>query len=151
MKLSDSDRLKAVVKWLTVQTGKRQSEVGEMLGYNNASSFSQVLNGKKKIPREFCTRLASLDPRINIDFLTGASEEMLKDAGNDVQTAPERPRSPRPDKSPVRTSKAPENGIFVPTELVQMISDLSATIKDQQDMIRALVNTWIKTREGGEK
>lgn len=143
MILTGAERAKYVVRFLMKETGKTQAEIALDLGYNNTTVLSQILNGKKSVPQNFFTRLASLDPRINMEFLTGESEEMLNMPAEFAGTAPERPRTPSPEDFPARPGKASENGIFVPTELVQMISDLSATIKDQQDMIRALVDSWI--------
>lgn len=114
------------------------------MGYDNKSTFSQFLNGHKQIPRGFPSRLATLDPRINILFLTGESDDMLLSAPGGPEVPLFSTQTPSCSKSPAKKVNAPENGIFVPSELVQMISDLSATIKDQQKMISSLVDTWVK-------
>lgn len=144
MGLTQTERIRTIVYWLSGQTGKPLHKIGRELGYNNRSAFSQVLNGPKAVPKDFPERVAALDPRINIDYLTGASDEMFVDANNAQETAPESHEIAQVDKSPIRREKRAENGIFVPSELVQMISDLSATIKDQQRIITTLVETWAK-------
>ena len=35
-------------------------------------------------------------------------------------------------------------GIYVPKELTQLITDMTSVIKDQQAMIRTLVDAWVK-------
>lgn len=112
-----------------------------MLGYTSNTSFSQVLNDKKVFPKNLPDRIAALDPRINIDFLTGISDEMIIGEGT--------PEVQRKDPTPT-----PRVGIFVPPELAQMVTDLTATIKEQQvtvreqqAMIRTLIDEWKKERE----
>lgn len=145
MGLTQTERIRTIVYWLSGQTGKPLHEIGRTLGYNNRSAFSQVLNGPKAVPKDFPERVAALDPRINIDFLTGASDEMFVNANNAQETAPESHEiAPVDNKNPIRREKRAENGVFVPAELVQMITDLSATIKDQQKMITLLVEKWVK-------
>ena len=77
MVLKQADKARIVVKWLAEQKGVPMSKIGEMVGYSNASAFSQVLNSKKKLPPSLPERIAALDPRINIDFLTGESQDMI--------------------------------------------------------------------------
>lgn len=134
MVLSRSDRCRMVVKWLSEQKKMPMSKVGELIGYNNASSFSQVLNDKRDVPSTFPARIASLDPRINIDFLTGESDEMLL-PGN-IQ--------PGTDELAKRQSKARESGVYMPPELLQMFADLSSTVRDQQHLISTLINNITK-------
>lgn len=144
MALTQSERVRAVVRWLSGQTGKNQMEIAHQLGYDNKSTFSSFLNGHKTVPHSLPSKLADLDPRINIDFLLGTSDEMLlyvpKDDGIPLKSTNAVPE----DESLIDAPKRPENGIFVPSELVQMISDLSTTIKDQQRIITTLVETWAK-------
>ena len=135
MDLSAADRLKAVVKWYSGQTGKTQREIGASIGYPKDTVFSQFLNGHKEIPKALPAKIAALDPRINIGFLKGESEEMLL-PGN-VQ--------PRPDLISVPAS-AKKTGVFLPNELVQMFSDLSAAVRSQQETIAALVKSSLKDR-----
>lgn len=110
------------------------SQVGELIGYTNASSFSQVLNSKRDIPSTFPARIASLDPRINIDFLTGDSEEMLLPGNTQPET----------DELAKRQPKTRESGVYMPHELLQMFADLSSTVRDQQQLISTLINNITK-------
>ena len=142
MVLTHAERARAVVQYLAGQTGKKQHEIGQLVGFNNRSAFSQILNGHKGMPKTMPERLSSLDPRINILFLTGESDDMLLPAPGGPETPRISTQTPSGDKSSTRTTNEPENGIFIPTELVQMITDLSTTIKDQQKMITLLVEKW---------
>ena len=129
MDLSRSDRCRMAVKWIAEQKKIPMSQVGELIGYNNASSFSQVLNSKRDVPSTFPDRIASLDPRINVDFLLGESDDMLL-PGNAQPDAEELAR-------PQRIARPP--GVYMPPELLQMFGDMSATIKDQQQLISSLI------------
>lgn len=116
-----------------------------MLGYTSNTSFSQVLNDKKVFPKNLPERIAALDPRINIDFLTGISDEMIVGEG---AVEPKR-------QEPIQS---PRVGIFIPPELAQMVTDLTAlmreqqatireqqsTIREQQNMVHKLVDSWVK-------
>lgn len=131
MDFSGAERIKAVVKWYSGQTGKTQREIGGSIGYPKDSIFSQFLNGHKEIPKALPEKIASLDPRINIDYLTGDSDDMLL-PGN-VQ--------PVPGELVKRTEKPTKqtSGVYLPTELVQMFSDLSAAVRSQQETIDYLI------------
>lgn len=142
MVLTHAERARLVIRFLMQQSKKSQAELAQELGYGNATVLSQILNGKKKMPKDLPERIAALDSQINLAFLQGESDDMLISPHNE----PEMPRiltqAPSGGKSSIRKVNEPENGIFVPTELVQMITDLSATIKDQQKMITLLVEKW---------
>ncbi len=131
MDLTLADRCRMVVKWIAEQKKITMSQVGELIGYNNASSFSQVLNSKRDMPSTFPERIASLDPRINIDFLTGDSDDMLL-TGDDL---------PAPGGQVKRQGKPPKDssGAYLPPELMQMFSDLSAAVRGQQETIDYLI------------
>lgn len=51
MALSQSERLRAVIKWYSGQTRLTHKKISEALGYSNATFFSQMLNGHKEIPK----------------------------------------------------------------------------------------------------
>lgn len=129
MDLTRSDRCRMAVKWIAEQKKIPMSRVGELIGYNNASSFSQVLNSKRDVPSTFPDRIASLDPRINVSFLLGESDDMLL-PGNAQPDAEELAR-------PQRIARPP--GVYMPPELLQMFADLSSTVRDQQHLISALL------------
>ncbi len=69
-----TERIKIVVKTLIgLGVGKKQEDIGNLLGYTNKSSFSQVLNGKVSLPNNFIDKLCELDSRLNKNWIT--SEE----------------------------------------------------------------------------
>ncbi len=157
MVLTQAERARMVVKWLSGKMRKSQQEIGNLVGYGNASAFSQVLNAKKDLPKVLIERICSLDPRINIDFLTGDSDEMFVDGAGADSRPQERPQTEQAGTSSTQSVKAAKSGFFVPAELADMINGLAATIQDQQvligdqqKMIHSLVNTWIKEKEGGK-
>ena len=131
MELSQSDRIRWVVKWLATQRQITTAEVGKLLGYPSNTYFSQLINGRKQTSADFPQKLAALDPRINIDFQTGISDEMIVGEG---AVEPKR-------QEPIQS---PRVGIFVPPELTQMVTDLTAVIREQQAMIKTLVDAWVK-------
>lgn len=144
----NENRLQAVVKWLSGQTGLMQKEIGERVGYNNQSAFSQVVKGLKPMPARLPAQIAALDPRINVNFLTGDSDEMLIFS---PQGAPESTQSAGAGDLPPRAEEpAKTAGIFVPAELAQMFTDLTATIREQQRIIGTMVDTWAKEKEGAK-
>ena len=122
MVLKQADKARIVVKWVAEQKGVPMSKIGEMVGYSSASAFSQVLNSKKKLPPSLPERIAALDPRINIDFL-----------GEEPQEEPQ-----------VDRRYKQREGVYMPPELMQMFSDLSSTVKDQQQLISSLINNITK-------
>lgn len=131
MVLQQSDKVRVVVKWLAEQKKVSMSQIGEMIGYTSASAFSQVLNGKKKIPPSLPARIAALDPRVNIDFLEGDSQEMILGA--------EEPPVPEIDKR-----YKPREGVYIPPELIQAFNDLSAALRSQQETISLLIKSTIE-------
>jgi len=144
MVLTLAERARLVLRFLMGQTKKTQAEIAQELGYGNVTVLSQYINGKKKMPKDLPARIAALDPRINVAFLTGNSDEMMISPQEGQETPQISTNDPSDGKSFTNPGKCPENGIFVPAELVQMISDLSATIKDQQSIIKTLVEAWAK-------
>lgn len=72
------ERIKKVVKWLVgIGIAQNQEGIGKLLGYNNKSSFSQVLNGKVPLPNDFIHRLGLLDKNINTVWIEKGEGEML--------------------------------------------------------------------------
>lgn len=135
MELSLNQRAQMVVKWLALQRGVNQKDIGLLLGYTSNTSFSQVLNDKKTAPKNLPQRIAALDPRINIDFLTGLSDEMIIGEG-------------KVEAKPQETVHAGGSrvGVYVPPELAQMVTDLAAAVREQQTTIRTLVETIVKSK-----
>lgn len=59
-----------------------QKELGKQLGYGNESSFSQVINGKVAMPKDFTTKIKTLYPQINTDWLLSGEGEMIINTDN---------------------------------------------------------------------
>ena len=127
MGLSQSERAKIVVRYLAKKSDITQFEVGQKLGYTNKSAFSSVIGGEKVLPRNFCERLAALDPEINPDFIIGKSDEMLRQGA-------EQPFVPE-----LFQNRQGASGVYLPLELVKLFTNLSDTIRSQQETIRQLV------------
>ena len=142
--LNRSERLKITVKWLAHEKGVTMSEIGRRLGYENASYFSQLLNGQKVPAADFPERLAALDPRINVAYLNGTSDEPLVSAAAGGLF----PVPSVPNPAPAPKKKAPSDGVLIPAELVQMFSDMAATIRMQQETI--LLQTGLQKKTGGQ-
>lgn len=141
------ERAQSVVRYLAKKLGRNQYEIGQMIGYMNKSSFSMLLNGKTSFPDNIPERLAALDPTINVEFLRGTSDRMLLGDGEQplfVSTDPDQvQQEPEPQKQPVPM------GVFIPGELVRIMTDLGATIRSQQETIRLLVSarSWEKVEK----
>ena len=116
-----SERARAVVRWLMGQTGKKQEEIGRELGFQKKASFSAVLTGKVKVPQRLPTDLAALDPRINVDYLTGKSDEMLLPSGS-----------------------APGGDVVLSGAAMKLLTDMMATIRSQQETIRLQQETILR-------
>ena len=54
-----------------------QKELGQLLGYSNESSFSQIINEKVTYPKDFIERLKSILPDLNENWLLTGEGEML--------------------------------------------------------------------------
>lgn len=59
---------------------KTQKELGNKMGYSNESAFSQVINGKQNIPKDFMDKLKVLLPELNENWLLTGEGEMLDEA-----------------------------------------------------------------------
>ena len=76
---------------------------------------------------------------------------MLLPGEEGLPFSPESTRTGAAGDYATRSGKAQKTaGIFVPAELAQMVTDLSATVREQQRIIGSLVSTWIKEKEGGK-
>lgn len=145
MELSQSERARLVVRWLAQERGVNQKDIGELLGHPNNTYFSTLLSGRKPITKALVDKLAALDPRINVDFLTGVSDKML--IGEERPGAPELQTSENIGQLKQQPIPTPRVGIFVPPELAQMVTDLTSIVRDQQAMIRNLIEKWCE-KEG---
>ena len=127
MELLPHERAQAVVRYLAKKNGITQAQVGLRLGYTNKSALSGVLTGSKRLPEKFGEKLAALDPSINPDFLTGASDEMLL-PGYDQPAI--QPTGAQQQAAPV--------GVVVPyDQLLKMLASLSEAVSSQQETIRS--------------
>ena len=129
-----NERAQAAVRYLAKKMGQNQYDIGRQIGYTNKSAFSAMLNGRGQMPSTLPERIVALDPSINIEFLRGNSDKML--LGTDEQ-----PLFVTSEGEVATTDKKPPvpMGVFVPGELVQMFTDLSATVRSQQETIRDLI------------
>ena len=120
------DRYKILVRYIK-NTGiaPSQKALGRLLGYSNESYFSQIINGQVPEPKDFGKKVLDLVPGLNLDWLESGEGEMIVSDG---------------------TQKAPavKASVVVPAELVQMFSDLAATVRSQQETIRALVDARVE-------
>lgn len=115
------ERARAVVRWLMGQTGKKQEEIGRELGFQKKASFSAVLTGATPVPQRLPSELAELDSRINLDYLLGKSDEMLLSSGS------------------------PAGGeVVLSGQTLQLLSDMMATIRSQQETIRLQQETILR-------
>lgn len=76
--MSKLDRYKILIRHLT-KTGvvASQRELGQKMGYNNPSAFSQVINGKTQEPKLFTQKLKSIVPELNLDWLESGTGTMF--------------------------------------------------------------------------
>ena len=131
MDLSHADRLKTVVRWLSVALGKTQAEIARDCGYENNTYFSQLLNGRKPIASSLDDKIVALHPDLNIEYLRGNTDEMFVPGSGQ----PSMPGLLTP------TKKEKPEGVFIPAELVQMITNLSNIMKSQQETIQSQQET----------
>lgn len=72
------DRNKILVRYLISKgLAFSQKDLGKKLGYGNESSFSQVINGKVPMPKDFIPKINILYPQINTKWLLTGEGEML--------------------------------------------------------------------------
>ena len=133
MELTHAERMKTVVRWLCVALGKTQAEIARECGYENGTYFSQLLNGRKPIAAALDEKLAALHPDLNLDYLRGTSGDMFLPGSDQPAQAPAVLAPTR------KAAPQAQAGVFVPAELVQMFTDLAATVRSQQETIRQLV------------
>lgn len=139
MSLTKPQRAQIAVKYIAKKLNKNQQDIGAMLGYTNKSAFSAVLNGKSRYFTDtLAARIVALDPSINIEFLNGNSDELLV-PGYEQPEIPEMYEPGQTVAPPVLQGLKP-GSIVIPPELAQMFTDLSATIRSQQETIRILVD-----------
>ncbi len=72
------DRYKILVRYI-VKSGfaTSQKDLGRILGYHNESYFSQILNEKVDTPKDFISKLKTIVPDLNEEWLQFGRGEML--------------------------------------------------------------------------
>lgn len=86
--MSKLDRYKILIRHLTkTELVANQRELGQKMGYNNPSAFSQVINGKTQEPKLFTQKLKNIVPELNLDWLENGTgtmfgEEYCEDTAN---------------------------------------------------------------------
>ena len=76
--MSKLDRYKILIRHLTkIGFVANQRELGQKMGYNNPSAFSQVINGKTQEPKLFTQKLKNIVPELNLDWLENGTGTMF--------------------------------------------------------------------------
>ena len=71
------DRYKILIRYLkSVGIVPSQKELGKLMGYNNESYFSQIINCQVDEPKDFPDKLKSLVPNLNLEWLQNGIGEM---------------------------------------------------------------------------
>lgn len=88
MDINKIGRYKFFMQYLvSIGFASDQKGIGQMIGYNNPSAFSQVINGKKQMPKDFTSKLKTIYPDLNEDWLeTGEGKMLLSDMGGQTFT-----------------------------------------------------------------
>lgn len=64
--MTDLQKIKIAIQTLiSLDLAKNQEEVGKLMGYKSASSFSQVVNGKVSLPKNFIKKIIELNPSLD--------------------------------------------------------------------------------------
>lgn len=114
------NRYKILIRYAVGQgLAQTQKDLGKLLGYTNESSFSQIINGKVEIPKNFISKLKTLIPTLNEQWLLTGEGEML---------VPPSPAGP--------SDSAPS------------VSALFDIIRSQQETIRSLSETVRQLAKG---
>lgn len=66
--MSDLERLRFYIKRLKFYNHGSQQEIGKLIGYEDKTYFSRILNGHTKAPAGFEDKLTAIDPRIVEDW-----------------------------------------------------------------------------------
>ena len=76
--MNNIDRNKILIRYMIdSHIIESQKDLGRKLGYTNESSFSQVINGKVKTPKDFIFKLKSFVPNLNEEWMIDGKGEML--------------------------------------------------------------------------
>lgn len=123
--MSESDRIKLIIRHLIGKgIASNQKGIGELLGYKNESSFSQVVNGKVPTPSNLLKKLKNLDKQINEEWLLTGEGEMLK----------------TDTPKPISLVESREGVISIPSDVWEVIKNQSASLKAKDDQINTLIS-----------
>lgn len=121
--MNESDRLKLIIRHLIGRgIAPNQKGIGELLGYKNESSFSQVVNGKVPTPSNLFKKLKNLDDRINEDWIKTGEGEMLK----------------TDTPKPIYSVEDREGIISIPSDAWEVIRNQSASLKAKDEQLGML-------------
>ena len=87
--MEKTDRYKMVIRHLiSRQIASSQKELGKELGYNNESTFSQIINGRFPAPKKFKDKLKEVEPSLNLNWLeTGEGNMLLNEVSGNNNTS----------------------------------------------------------------
>lgn len=72
------DRYKILMRYIkNVGIAPSQKAFGRLMGYNNESYFSQIINGQVDEPKDFIKKLQELVPSINVEWLKTGTGDMI--------------------------------------------------------------------------
>ena len=134
------DRFKSLIRYCK-ENGivSSQKDLGVKLGYQNESSFSQVINGKVDEPKDFTYRLCNLIPGLNKEWLlTGKGAMIYKDAS--AQSWEEAEDKER-EKEINRLKKELSDLKEMVAQLQEDKSNLSDTVKSLSRALEAISHT----------
>lgn len=84
--MTELERIRIAIKALiSLGSAKNQEDVGNLIGYTNKSSFSQVINGKVPLTKDFIDRLCSIDKRLNKTWIVSEVGDLLKNKNESKQ------------------------------------------------------------------
>jgi len=130
----ENENLKKVILWLTSQgIIESQEDLAKKLGYN-PSSISQIVTGKKRISKKFAKKISELSEKINIDYLLGTSDEMIKDIVS---------------KNSPKSTTIPKNSFEI-SDLIKVMDNISEAVLKGADS-DAIRSETEKIREETEK
>lgn len=84
--MTDLERIKIAIRALiSLGVGKNQEEIAHKMGYTNKSSFSQVINGKVDLPKDFIDKLCNLDKSISKVWLVSGVGNVMRSPNKSKQ------------------------------------------------------------------
>lgn len=94
--MNNIDRNKILIRYMIdSHIIESQKDLGRKLGYTNESSFSQVVNGKVKMPKDFISKLKSFVPNLNEEWVLTGEGSMLKDESSKENSMPAQAELPK--------------------------------------------------------